>query len=53
MGAGDSLTVAGLGLLTVSSSISGDLFDARGVFLMLLMAIASQRTDVSRQCRST
>ena len=53
MGAGDSLTVAGLGLLTVSSSISGDLFDARGVFLLLLMAIASQRPEVSRQRRST
>ena len=42
MGLGDSLTVAGLGLLGVSSSISGDLFDARGVFLLLLMAVASQ-----------
>lgn len=44
MGPGDSLTVAGLGLLGVSSSISGDLFDARGVFLLLLMAVASQRS---------
>lgn len=42
MGTGDSLTVAGLGLLGVASSISGDLFDARGVFLLLLMAVASQ-----------
>ena len=42
LGLGDSLTVAGLGLLAVSSSISGDLFDARGVFLLLLMAAASQ-----------
>lgn len=47
MGPGDSLTVAGLGLLGVSSSISGDLFDARGVFLLLLMAVASQRHDGS------
>ena len=45
MGLGDSLTVAGLGLLVVSSSISGDLFDARGVFLLLLMAVASQTRD--------
>ena len=44
MGPGDSLTVAGLGLLGLSSSISGDLFDARGVFLLLLMAVASQRS---------
>ena len=43
MGSGDSLTVAGLALLGVSSIISGDLFDARGVFLLLLMAVASQR----------
>ena len=43
MGPGDSLTVAGLGLLGLSSSISGDLFDSRGVFLLLLMAVASQR----------
>ena len=42
MGLGDSATVAGLILLLVSSSISGDLFDARGVFLVLLMAVASQ-----------
>lgn len=39
----DPVTVAGLLLLGVSSSISGDLFDARGVFLLLLMAVASQR----------
>lgn len=45
MGLGDSLTVAGLGLLVVSSSISGDLFDARGVFMLLLMAVASQDRD--------
>ena len=44
MGPGNSLTVAGLGLLGLSSSISGDLFDARGVFLLLLMAVASQRS---------
>lgn len=43
MGPGDYLTVAGLALLGFSSSISGDLFDARGVFLLLLMAVASQR----------
>ena len=42
MGPGHSLTVAGLSLLLVSSSISGDLFDARGVFLLLIMAVASQ-----------
>ena len=42
MGPGDSLTVAGLSLLVVSSSLSGDLFDARGVFLLLIMAVASQ-----------
>ena len=42
MGLGDSITVAGLSLLLVSSSISGDLFDARGVFLLLMMAVASQ-----------
>ncbi len=45
MGPGDPLTVAGLGLLVVSSSISGDLFDARGVFLLLLMAVASQGAE--------
>ena len=45
MGPGDLLTVAGLGLLAVSSSLSGDLFDARGVFLLLLMAVASQARD--------
>ena len=45
MGPGDPLTVAGLGLLIVSSSISGDLFDARGVFLLLLMAVASQGAE--------
>ena len=45
LGFGDSLTVAGLALLVVSSSISGDLFDARGVFLLLLMAVASQAGD--------
>ena len=39
---GHPLAVAGLGLLVVSSSISGDLFDARGVFLGLLMALVSQ-----------
>lgn len=39
---GHPLAVAGLGLLFVSSSISGDLFDARGVFLALLMALVSQ-----------
>ena len=46
LGLGDSLTVAGLSLLLMSSSISGDLFDARGVFLLLIMAVASQ--DFSR-----
>ena len=45
MGPGDPLTVAGLGLLVVSSSLSGDLFDARGVFLLLLMAVASQGAE--------
>ena len=42
MTAGHPLVVAGFSLLFVSSSISGDLFDARGVFLLLLMALASQ-----------
>ena len=42
MTAGHPLVVAGLSLLFLSSSISGDLFDARGVFLLLLMALASQ-----------
>ena len=42
MTVGNSLTVAGLCLVFVSSSISGDMFDARGVFLLLLMALASQ-----------
>ena len=42
MGLGDFADGGGLGLLVVSSSISGDLFDARGVFLLLLMAVASQ-----------
>ena len=52
MGHGDSLTVAGLGLLAVSSSISGDLFDGRGVFLLLLMAVASQaRAGAARKSR--
>ena len=46
MGLGDSLNVAALGLLGVSSSISGDLFDARGVFLLLLMSVASQTGEV-------
>lgn len=49
MGPGDSLTVAGLGLLGVASSISGDLFDSRGVFLLLLMAVASQRRNGSAE----
>ena len=39
---GDALTVSGLALVTMSSSISGDLFDARGVFLLLLLSVASQ-----------
>lgn len=39
---GDATTVAGLFLVGVSSSISGDLFDARGMFLFLLMAVATQ-----------
>ena len=42
MTVGHPLAVAALSLLFVSSSISGDLFDARGVFLVLLMALASQ-----------
>ena len=42
MGTGDSFIFAALMLLLVSSSISGDLFDARGVFLLLLVALASQ-----------
>lgn len=42
MGVGNPVVFAVLVLLLVSSSISGDLFDARGVFLFLLMAIASQ-----------
>ena len=42
MGAGDAVAVAVLALLGVSSSISGDLFDARGVFLLLLLTLASQ-----------
>ena len=49
MGLGDSITVAGLSLLLVSSSISGDLFDARGVFLLLLMGVASQRPAARAQ----
>jgi len=49
MGPGDPLTVAGLGLLVVASSISGDLFDARGVFLLLLMAVASQGAEDAAQ----
>ena len=43
---GHSLTAAGLCLLIVSSSISGDLYDARGVLLLLLMATASQAKGV-------
>ena len=42
MGLGDTVTVAGLVVLMVSSSISGDLFDARGVFLLLVMGVAGQ-----------
>ena len=38
---GDPAVVAGLLLVGVSSSISGDLFDARGVFLLLLMAVVT------------
>ena len=41
-----SLTVAALSLLFISSSISGDLFDARGVFYLLLMATAIQATTM-------
>ena len=48
MGLGDPVSVAGLSLLAVSSSISGDLFDARGVFLLLLMAVASQMPTGAR-----
>lgn len=52
LGAGDPATVAGLTLLLVSSSISGDLFDARGVFLLLLMAIGSQIRSTTRSAVS-
>ena len=48
MGAGDAVAVAGLMLLGVSSSISGDLFDARGVFLLLLLTLASQEAREGR-----
>ena len=39
---GDPGIAAALILLLTSSSISGDLFDARGVFILLLMALATQ-----------
>ena len=48
-GLGDPANAAGLCLLGVSSSISGDLFDARGVFLLLLMAVASQLPAAATQ----
>lgn len=41
-GPGSPAIVASLCLLGISSSISGDLFDARGVFLLLLLAGATQ-----------
>ena len=53
MGAGDAIAVAGLALLGVSSSISGDLFDARGVFLLLLMTLTSQDGRVGRRCNQS
>ena len=53
MGRGDSVVFAALMLLLVSSSISGDLFDARGVFVLLLVALASQQSnDLSDGVRS-
>ena len=41
-GLGDPAIAAALVLLLISSSISGDLFDARGVFVLLLIALATQ-----------
>ena len=41
-GLGDPAIAAALVLLLTSSSISGDLFDARGVFVLLLIALATQ-----------
>ena len=43
-GLGDPAITAALVLLLTSSSISGDLFDARGVFVLLLIALATQST---------
>ena len=43
-GLGDPAIAAALVLLLTSSSISGDLFDARGVFILLLIALATQST---------
>ena len=43
-GFGDPAIAATLVLLVTSSSISGDLFDARGVFVLLLIALATQST---------
>ena len=50
MGLGDPAIAAGLALLVVSSSISGDLFDARGVFILVLIAMATQlQFDLGRK----
>jgi len=51
-GPGHPAIVAGLCLLGISSSISGDLFDARGVFLLLLFAVATQLPATVRHHRS-
>ena len=48
-GLGHPAVVAGLCLLAISSSFSGDLFDARGVFLLLLLAVATQLPVRARQ----
>ncbi len=45
-GLGDPAIAAALILLLISSSISGDLFDARGVFVLLLIALATQSTPI-------
>ena len=51
-GPGHPAIIAGLCLLGISSSISGDLFDARGVFLLLLLSVATQLPAAARQHRS-
>ena len=48
LGAGNTATLASLCLLGTSSSISGDLFDARGVFLLIVALLASQYESVRR-----